>query len=188
MGAAAYAERPRVPSPHPSTLSLWYVLGLPLGLPPVGCAQKRHPGGSPTDAWATSTTPMLLTKKIERSTGVLLFSSSYKKPFKASTYKHLSIFFIYNCTNPGSPPASITLASVTSFDQTSYCHFLSPSTPHSTRPVCRPTRMLRLTSVASATDLRDHAWNDLGENVMEEYIWYCKYKVHIGTIYSKSTR
>ena len=57
-------------------------------------------------------------------------------------------------THPGSPPASITLASVTSFDQTSYCHFLRPRTPHRTRPVCKPTRMLRLTSVASATDLK----------------------------------
>lgn len=58
------------------------------------------------------------------------------------------------CTDPGSPPASITLASVTSFDHTSYCHFLRPSTPHSTRPVCRPTRMFRSTSVASTTDLQ----------------------------------
>lgn len=57
-------------------------------------------------------------------------------------------------TDPGSPPASITFASVTSFDQTSYCHFLRPSTPHSTRPVCRPTRMFRSTSVASTTDLQ----------------------------------
>lgn len=57
-------------------------------------------------------------------------------------------------TDPGSPPASITFASVTSFDQTSYCHFLRPSTPHSTRPVCRPTRMFRSTSVASTTDLK----------------------------------
>lgn len=57
-------------------------------------------------------------------------------------------------TNPGSPPASITFASVTSFDQTSYCHFLRPRTPHSTRPVCRPTRMFRSTSVASTTDLQ----------------------------------
>lgn len=59
-------------------------------------------------------------------------------------------------TNPGSPPASITLASVTSLDHTSYCHFLSPRTPHSTRPVWRPTRMFRFTSVASATDLQVH--------------------------------
>lgn len=62
-------------------------------------------------------------------------------------------------TDPGSPPASITLASVTSFDHTSYCHFLRPSTPHNTRPVCKPTRMFKLTSVASATDLqRQTTW------------------------------
>ena len=38
-------------------------------------------------------------------------------------------------TYPGSPPDSIMFASVTSLLQTSYCHFLSPSTPHNTRPV-----------------------------------------------------
>lgn len=57
-------------------------------------------------------------------------------------------------TDPGSPPASIMFARVTSLDQTSYCHFLNPRTPHSTRPVCNPTRMFRSTSVASATDLQ----------------------------------
>lgn len=63
-------------------------------------------------------------------------------------------------TDPGSPPASIMLASVTSLDQTSYCHFRSPRTPHSTRPVCKPTRMFRFTSVASATDLIAHTYSE----------------------------
>lgn len=63
-------------------------------------------------------------------------------------------------TDPGSPPVSITLARVTSLDQTSYCHFRRPSTPHSTRPVCKPTRMFKLTSVASATDLQEqNTWS-----------------------------
>ena len=44
-------------------------------------------------------------------------------------------------------------ARVTSFDQTSYCHFLSPSTPHKTRPVWIPTLIFSSTSVASTTDL-----------------------------------
>ena len=44
-------------------------------------------------------------------------------------------------TYPGTPPASMLLASVTSFDHTSNCHFLNPSTPQCTRPVWTPTRM-----------------------------------------------
>lgn len=54
---------------------------------------------------------------------------------------------------PGSPPASILLARVTSFDQTSYCHLRSPNTPQSTLPECIPTRIFKLTSVASTTAL-----------------------------------
>lgn len=57
-------------------------------------------------------------------------------------------------THPGRPAASITLASVTSLDHTSYCHLRRPRTPQRTRPVCSPTRMFRSTSVASATDLQ----------------------------------
>ena len=38
-------------------------------------------------------------------------------------------------TYPGSPPASILLASVTSLDQTSNCHLRNPRTPQWTRPV-----------------------------------------------------
>lgn len=58
-------------------------------------------------------------------------------------------FHIY----PGNPPDSMALASVTSLLHTSYCHFFSPSTPHSTRPVCMPTRMFRFTPVDSHTKL-----------------------------------
>lgn len=57
-------------------------------------------------------------------------------------------------THPGSPPASIMLASVTSLDQTSYCHLRRPSTPQSTRPVWIPTLIFNCTSVASTTDLQ----------------------------------
>lgn len=38
-------------------------------------------------------------------------------------------------THPALPPASIWLASVTSLDQTSNCHFLRPRTPQCTRPL-----------------------------------------------------
>lgn len=57
------------------------------------------------------------------------------------------------CTRPGSPPDSMWLARVTSLDQTSNCHFRRPRTPQSTRPVWMPTRMFRMTSVASTTVL-----------------------------------
>lgn len=57
-------------------------------------------------------------------------------------------------TDPGMPEASMWLASVTSLLQASYCHFLSPITPHSTRPVWIPTRIVRSTSVASRTALQ----------------------------------
>ena len=46
------------------------------------------------------------------------------------------------------------LASVTSLLHTSYCHFLRPSTPQRTPPVCSPTRMFSCTSVCSQTDLQ----------------------------------
>lgn len=54
---------------------------------------------------------------------------------------------------PGTPPASMWLASVTSCDQTSYCHFWSPITPHRTFPEWTPTRILMSTPVASRTFL-----------------------------------
>lgn len=57
-------------------------------------------------------------------------------------------------TYPGRPAASMTLARVTSLDHTSYCHLRRPRTPQRTLPVCKPTRMFRSTSVASATDLQ----------------------------------
>lgn len=59
----------------------------------------------------------------------------------------------FQFTHPGTPPASIWLARVTSCDQTSYCHFWSPITPHRTFPECTPTRMLMSTPVASRTFL-----------------------------------
>ena len=61
-----------------------------------------------------------------------------------------------NNNYPGIPPASILFARVTSLDQTSYCHFLSPRTPQSTRPECKPTLMFSSTSVASTTDLENN--------------------------------
>ena len=70
---------------------------------------------------------------------------------------HLKFGDITPITHPASPPASMLFARVTSLDQTSYCHLRSPRTPHSTRPLWMPTRMLRSTSVASTTDLRQGA-------------------------------
>lgn len=55
---------------------------------------------------------------------------------------------------PGTPPASMWLARVTSCDQTSYCHFWRPITPQRTFPECTPTRMLMSTPVASLTFLK----------------------------------
>jgi len=60
-------------------------------------------------------------------------------------------------TYPGTPPDSIWLAMVTSSDQTSNCHFLSPSTPHSTEPEWTPIRMSTSTHVASRTFLQHTA-------------------------------
>ena len=60
-------------------------------------------------------------------------------------------------THPGNPPASIWFAIITSSDQTSYCHFLKPSTPDSTAPVWTPIRMSTFASVASRTSLC--TWN-----------------------------
>lgn len=56
-------------------------------------------------------------------------------------------------THPGTPPASIWFANVTSSDQVSYCHFFRPNTPHRTRPVWMPIRISTLTPVASRTSL-----------------------------------
>lgn len=50
---------------------------------------------------------------------------------------------------PGTPPDSIWLAMITSFDQTSKCHFLSPNTPHITEPLWMPMRILRSTYICS---------------------------------------
>lgn len=57
-------------------------------------------------------------------------------------------------TNPAFPPASIWFARVTSLDQTSNCHFLSPSTPQCTLPLWIPTRMFTFTPVTSRTSLQ----------------------------------
>lgn len=66
--------------------------------------------------------------------------------------------------HPGSPPASIMLARVTSLDQTSYCHLRRPSTPHSTLPVWIPTLIFSCTSVASTTDLPEYEAHELHRN------------------------
>lgn len=58
-------------------------------------------------------------------------------------------------SHPGTPLASMWLARVTSWDQTSYCHFCSPMTPQSTLPECTPTRMLISTPVAARSFLSE---------------------------------
>lgn len=58
-------------------------------------------------------------------------------------------------TYPGRPPDSMWLASVTSCDHTSNCHFLRPITPQSTLPEWTPTLMLMSISVASRTCLEE---------------------------------
>ena len=58
----------------------------------------------------------------------------------SSIQLYLQISFAY----PGIPPDSILLASVTSFDQASNCHFFCPRTPANTAPVWMPTRMSKL--------------------------------------------
>ncbi|TNN59924.1 hypothetical protein EYF80_029890 [Liparis tanakae] len=68
-------------------------------------------------------------------------------------------------------------SSVTSFDQTSYCHFLRPRTPHSTRPVCRPTRMFRSTSVASTTDLHMGAEGRVEQDFSSPVTPYTKLRI-----------
>ncbi|VDP65993.1 unnamed protein product [Schistosoma curassoni] len=45
------------------------------------------------------------------------------------------------CTFPASPLDSISLANVTSFDQTSNLKRLVPTIPQITLPVCTPTRI-----------------------------------------------
>lgn len=61
---------------------------------------------------------------------------------------------VTQCPYPGTPPASMWLAKVTSWDHTSYCHFCRPITPQRTFPECTPTRMLMSTPVASLTFLK----------------------------------
>lgn len=68
---------------------------------------------------------------------------------------------------PGTPPASMWLASVTSCDHTSYCHFCRPMTPHSTFPECTPTRMLMSTKVASRTFLKNK--HQTGSHIWEKW-------------------
>lgn len=66
-------------------------------------------------------------------------------------------------SHPGTPADSMRLARDTSWDHTSYCHFLRPITPHRTFPEWIPTLMLMSTPVASLTCLWRHqsirAWH-----------------------------
>lgn len=62
-------------------------------------------------------------------------------------------------TYPALPPASMWLASVTSLDHTSNCHFLRPKTPQWTLPLWIPTLMLTFTPVTSRTSLE----RDMGD-------------------------
>lgn len=64
-----------------------------------------------------------------------------------------TFFEVLVISYPGTPPASMWLANVTSCDHTSYCHFRRPMTPHRTFPEWTPTRMLISTPVASRTFL-----------------------------------
>ena len=57
-------------------------------------------------------------------------------------------------TNPGTPEDSIWFASVTSSDQTSYCHLRSPKVPDITEPVWMPIRISTSTPVASRIKLK----------------------------------
>lgn len=61
-------------------------------------------------------------------------------------------------TYPGTPPDSMCMASVTSSDQTSYCHLMRPITPQSTFPEWIPILMSTMTLVASRTDLKQFKW------------------------------
>lgn len=72
-------------------------------------------------------------------------------------------------TYPALPPASIWLANVTSLDQTSNCHFLSPSTPQCTLPLWIPTRMFTFTPVTSRTNL----WETTKQS---KYLWLTRYQ------------
>ena len=75
---------------------------------------------------------------------------------KSTWAMFFSLYANSDFPHPALPPASMWLASVTSFDHTSNCHFLSPSTPQCTRPLWIPTRMLTLTPVTSRTSLQTH--------------------------------
>lgn len=65
--------------------------------------------------------------------------------------------------NPGIPPDSILLATVTSVDQTSNCHLFWPRTPPSTVPVCTPTRMSTSVFVFSRTYLKQQGQKHVDE-------------------------
>lgn len=56
------------------------------------------------------------------------------------------IYWKFN-THPGIPPDSMWFAIITSFDQTSKCHFLLPNTPHITEPLWMPMRIFKSTCV-----------------------------------------
>lgn len=91
-------------------------------------------------------------------------------------------------TRPGSPPDSMWLASVTSFDHTSNCHLRRPRTPHRTRPEWMPTRIFRLTSVDSTTDLRDTGNGRINQMKHEciykigLWIWMTLKKIAVGVL------
>lgn len=57
-------------------------------------------------------------------------------------------------TYPGMPPASSMLATSTSQDHTSNCHFWRPRTPQSTEPEWMPMRMSTLCFSSLRTYLR----------------------------------
>ena len=81
------------------------------------------------------------------------------------------VCIIWVACYPGTPPASVLLAMVTSSLQTSYCHLVSPSTPDSTRPVLIPTLMFKLISAASRTLLVEI------EKCKQLYMIYFYYKI-----------
>ena len=62
------------------------------------------------------------------------------------------------CTRPGLPSDSIMLASVTSCDQTSNLKRRVPTMPHSTVPVCTPTRMFTCTAPTFQLVVRQVVW------------------------------
>lgn len=79
----------------------------------------------------------------------------------------------HSISYPGTPPCSMWFAIMTSFDQTSKCHFLSPRTPHITEPLWMPILMLRSTY---------RHWDKvLNLNLTTKYITYFNYYVGIVT-------